>query len=424
MSEKTEQLFLSAVLRQEDHVSPVLAGVTAKWFSAYPEEWSWVLRYIDRHRRCPSKTLFKSKFTNFQLVNSDDVEYCLAELKDEFVSRSLVKVMDEALDNITDSKDPAKILESLQSELVGIQADAVGSANESDVVDDWESVYNEVTRRQERAQTTGMSGIPTGFPTLDAVTNGPQEGDYWIVAARLGQGKTWTLIRMAATAIYHGATVQYDALEQSRNQIAMRAHTFLQSDNALTSFTAAELLSGKNLDLIQYKKFLKGLKDELPGKLIVNDTSRGSVTPSTIAAQIERNKPDIVFIDYLTLMGGSGDWQAISALSGEMKGLAMKYKVPIVAAAQINRASIGTNHPGAEHLSGSDSIGQDADCVVTMQQMSRHVIRMHLAKYRHGMDGQMWFNEFRPNSGSFTEISGDDAQDIMSEDKLELLTDD
>ena len=421
MSQQTEQLFISAVLRQEDHISPILNGVTPKWFSSFPEEWEWVARYIDRHRSCPSKTLFKSKYPKFQLLKSDDVEYCLGELRDEFVRRSLVKAIDVSIDSISDRDDPAKVLLELQTSLVEIQGDAVGAQNESSVLDDWEEIYNEVSRRQERTARTGMSGIPTGFNTLDLATNGPQEGDYWIVAARLGQGKTWTLIRMAATAIAHGATVQYDALEQSRAQIAMRAHTFLQSENAKESFTASQVMSGKGLDLVGYKKFLSGLKETLSGKLIVNDTSRGQVTPATIAAQIERNKPDIVFIDYLTLMGGAGDWQQIAALSGEMKGIAMKYRVPIVAAAQINRTAVGVDQPGAQHLSGSDAIGQDADCVVTMQQMSRHVIRFNLAKYRHGMDGQMWYTEFRPNSGSFTEISGDEANDIMAEDKLEQL---
>ena len=50
--------------------------------------------------------------------------------------------------------------------------------------------------------------------------------------------------------------------------------------------------------------------------------------------------------------------------------------------------------------------------------MSARVIKMKLAKFRHGMAGQTWFNEFAPNSGRFEEISGDSAQDIIDEDKV------
>jgi len=127
-----------------------------------------------------------------------------------------------------------------------------------------------------------------------------------------------------------------------------------------------------------------------------------------------------VFIDYLTLMNGQvGDWQAIAALSAELKGIAMRYGIPIIAAAQINRTAIGEDLPGAEHLAGADAIGQDADAVITMKQVSKHVIKMRLAKYRHGSDGQIWFNEFRPGSGRFVEIDGDTASEIMAEDRAD-----
>ena len=183
-------------------------------------------------------------------------------------------------------------------------------------------------------------------------------------------------------------------------------------------FKSMDLMHGKNFDLVAYKRFLKELSGKLDGRLVVDDTSRGRVSPSSIAAQIERNRPDIVFIDYLTLMNAGGDdWRAMAELSGEIKGIAMRYEVPIVAAAQINRMAIGNDVPGAEHLAASDAIGQDADAVVTMRQMSQRVIKMKLAKFRHGMDGQAWFNEFSPNTGRFEEINGDDAKDLMDEDR-------
>ena len=418
MSSSTESMFISAILRQEDHQTPVLGGVKPHWFVTHRDEWEWIDRYINRHRKCPSKVLFKTKFSDFRMVQSDDVEYCLGELRDEYLRRSLVQVVNEAVDKIKNDDEVPDIMSLMQKSLLSLQADADGLANESDVVDDWEVAYDEVARRYERMAEKGIAGIPTGFSTLDLVTGGAQPGDYWIVAARLGQGKTWTLLRMAATAVYRGYTVQYDALEQSRAQIAMRAHSFLSSAHAQDSFKTQDLMAGRDFDLLAYKEFLKNLRDTLSGKFIVNDTSRGRVTPSSIAAQIERNKPDVVFIDYLTLMNGQqGDWQAIASLSAELKGIAMRYQVPIIAAAQINRTAIGEDLPGAEHLAGADAIGQDADAVITMKQISRHVVKMKLAKYRHGGDGQIWFNEFRPNSGRFVEIDGDTADEIIAEDK-------
>lgn len=417
-----EALLISAVLRQEDHRTPLIEGVDKSWFLAHAEEWSWIDNYIQRHHKTPSKSLFKVTFPDFTILKADDVEYCVHEVKSAFLRRSLVNLIDESLDKVKNQRDVVSVINDAQRQLLQLQITSEGAKNECDVLDDWQQTYNEVARRYERRESKGMSGVPTGFPTLDSLTGGAQGGDYWIVAARLGQGKTWTLIRMACTALYKGMTVQYDALEQSRAQIAMRAHSFLSSAHAKQSFRSMDLMHGQGFDLREYKAFLENLKTDISGRLIVNDTSRGRLNPSMIAAQIERNKPDVVFIDYLTLMNtGGDDWKAIANLSAEMKGIAMHYQVPIIAAAQINRTAIGSDVPGPEHLAGADAIGQDADAVITMKQMSAHVVKMRLAKFRHGSDGQTWYNEFRPNSGKFDEINGQQAEDIMDEDKAEQV---
>lgn len=414
-----EALLISAILRQQDHKTPLIEGIEKDWFVTYYSEWEWINNYIQRHHKTPSKSLFKATFSSFVVVKSDDVEYCLHEVKSSYLRRSLITLIDDSVEKIKNGENVLDIINSAQTTLMDLQIRGEGAKNECNVLEDWQHTYNEVARRYERTLERGIAGVPTGFATLDSLTGGPQTGDYWIVAARLGQGKTWTLIRMASSALYKGMTVQYDALEQSRAQIAMRVHSFLSSNNTKNSFRSMDLMHGKGFDLKEYKEFLQNLKANITGSLIVNDTSRGRLNPSMIAAQIERNKPDVVFIDYLTLMNtGGDDWKAIANLSSELKGIAMHYQVPIVAAAQINRMAIGNDVPGPEHLAGADAIGQDADAVITMKQMSAHVIKMRLAKFRHGSDGQTWFNEFSPNTGKFDEISGQDAEDIMEQDRL------
>lgn len=413
-----EGLLISAVLRQEDHRTPLLEGIEPDWFLSYRSEWEWIALFIQRHHKTPSKSLFKATFPDFVVLKADDVEYCVRQVKEAHLRRSVVNLMADMTDKMKSEADIVETISFAQQNLLRLQIASEGGRNETDVVDDWTLAYSEAARRYERTNKHGMSGVPTGFKTLDNLTGGIQQGDYWIVAARLGQGKTWTLIRMACTALYSGMVVQYDALEQSRAQIAMRAHGFLSSKYGQQTFRSMDLMHGKDFDLKAYKEFLASLKEKIGGKFFVNDTSRGRVNPSMIAAQIERNKPNIVFIDYLTLMNtGGDDWKAIANLSAELKGIAMHYQIPIVAAAQINRMAIGNEVPGPEHLAGADAIGQDADCVVTMKQMSAHVIKMRLAKFRHGSDGQMWLNEFRPNSGKFDEVSGDKADEIMQEDR-------
>ena len=62
---------------------------------------------------------------------------------------------------------------------------------------------------------------------------------------------------------------------------------------------------------------------------------------------------------------------------------------------------------------------QDADAVITMAQQSKRVLKMRLAKYRHGQDGGTFYVEFAPNTGRMVEVSGDVAKDIIDEDLAE-----
>jgi hypothetical protein len=154
----------------------------------------------------------------------------------------------------------------------------------------------------------------------------------------------------------------------------------------------------------------------------IADTTHGPISPLSIAAQIERNKPDAVYLDYITLMDtadvNGDDWKSIGRLSKSLKQVAQQYQVPIVAAAQLNRnAAQGKDLAGPESLAESDAIGRDADAVITMKQLSKHVIAFKLAKYRHGRDGYTWYTKFLPNTGHFEEITFDEAQDAISEDK-------
>jgi replicative DNA helicase len=128
-------------------------------------------------------------------------------------------------------------------------------------------------------------------------------------------------------------------------------------------------------------------------------------------------QPDIVFIDYLTLMGTSGeDWRATAKLSGELQSVFQRYQIPGVAMSQVNRLGVGKEPPGAENLSQADAIGQDADLVVTMAQKSKSVMKLKIAKFRHGPTGAHWFCEFAPGTGKYEEITGDQADDLIQHD--------
>lgn len=421
MATHPEALLISAVLRSEDYLSAMSKGITSELFHAYKPEWQWIERFHVKHRKLPSKSTFKLKFPDCPIKTVDDVDHYVEEVKKAHAQFLLQDAMNEALGMVERGEIDGAVL-GLSSKLNSIQSSTAGESATFDLVGDWKTIYDDVDARVRRCQEKGMAGIPTGFTTLDDLTGGPQPGDYWVIAARLGMGKTWTMVRMATGAISAGYKVQYDALEQSSNQVGFRFQSFLSSRYGKEVFSSIDLMRGSGFNLLSYKKFLKQLSEDvsLQGKLLISDTSRGRISPTTIAAQIERHQPSVVFVDYLTLVEQNGeDWRAIDKLSKDIKSMASRYEVPIVVAAQINRAGDGKEPPKAVHLSGADAIGQDADALVTMAQQSRHVVKFRLAKYRHGPDGDIWFTDFSPSSGKFEEVTGDRAQEIIDQDKAD-----
>ena len=394
-------------------------GISNTHFHLYTSEWKWIEKYIARFRKTPSKGAFKSKFPDFGIKAVDDVEHFSHEVKTQHAKFVLSEILDVAI-GLVETDDIEQAAATLMSGAIKVQGTLDGDSGDFSLFKDYDLVYQEVKRRCETTDTSGMSGVPSGFPTLDNITGGGQEGELHIIGARLGVGKTFTLNTMSMAAMCAGYDVQYNALEQTKAQIAFRMHSFLSARYGKQVFNSADLIRGKGFSLKDYKSFLEETAKLGIGNLFVADSSRGKINPVTMAAQIERTKPAMVVLDYIQIAGDrEKDWQSLAKLSGDLKMLATRYGIYLVCAAQINRTGAGKMPPGVDTLGGSDGIGQDADVVVTIAKQTQSVVRMRLAKNRNNTDEEMWYCEFAPGRGIYEEISGDRASTLMDSDNEE-----
>ena len=89
-------------------------------------------------------------------------------------------------------------------------------------------------RIQRSQQSTGLTGIPSGFPTLDKITMGWQEGNLIVIGARPGHGKTAIALNMArSAAVDHNIPTAFFTLEMTSLELADRiigTETGLSSD--------------------------------------------------------------------------------------------------------------------------------------------------------------------------------------------------
>lgn len=412
-----EVLLISAVVQTGDLPLAFKSGVEPEHFHGYSQEWRWLESFHKKHNKAPDKSTFRTQFPDFPLLKAVDVEYASLAVQQNHLRHSLAYSVKEATGLLAQDK-PYEALAKMRDSLGDIHDPRV-TANVN-VLSDHSEVFEEAARRVEAASALGLAGIDTGLPTINDRTGGLQPGDFWIAAARLGLGKTQLLVKMATEAIITGKRVVFVSLEQTKAQITFRLHTMLANKLGYT-IRNRELMSGVNLDLNYYRGFLADLPSKVPGEFYVLDPSRGKVSPSTLSSIIESLDPDVVFVDYITLMQKESDeWQGVAKLSAECKEIALTYGRPIVAAAQINRMGEGGRKPpGVDKLAQSDSIGQDADVVITMRKFSTKARQLLLAKNRSGSDDIVFYTEFDPDTGVFDECSYEQAMQLQADAAIE-----
>ncbi len=224
--------------------------------------------------------------------------------------------------------------------------------------------------QKSAANTSGLTGLPTGYAKLDKLTNGWQNSDLIIIAGRPAMGKTAFALSLAKNlAVDYGIPVAFFSLEMSNVQLANRllANVFDIPGN--------KLLSGQ-LDDEEWKRIDTNLEQLRQAPLYIDETASLSVFELRTKARrlVREKKVRAIMIDYLQLMTASGmkfgnRQEEVSNISKSLKGLAKELDIPIIALSQLNRGvetregSEG-KRPQLADLRESGAIEQDADLVL------------------------------------------------------------
>ncbi|WP_329492615.1 replicative DNA helicase (plasmid) [Kitasatospora sp. NBC_01246] len=216
-----------------------------------------------------------------------------------------------------------------------------------------------------------LSGVPTGFADLDAVTNGLQPGQMILIAARPAIGKSTLALDVAReAAIRHGIGVGMFSLEMSRDEINMR----LLSAEAKV---ALHHMRSGNMTEDDWTRVGRRLPEINDAPLWVDDSPNQSMMEIRAKARRlhQREGIGLVIIDYLQLMQYGGRraesrQQEVSDISRGTKLLAKELGVPVIALSQLNRGpeQRTDKKPVASDLRESGSLEQDADLVILLHR--------------------------------------------------------
>lgn len=248
MAASAEVNLISSVLRDRDIQKVFALNVTADLFHSYSAEWEWLEAYQQKHRKVPTRVAFLEAFPDFKIRSVNDTGHYAQSVKKSHAQHELTTMIREVADHISQG-DVDKAIGMVQQSVIDVST-SMGAVYDGDVLNENEDIEQELLLRRERQQQYGSAGIPTGFPTLDERTGGPQPGELWIVGARLGEGKSYAMQCMAVNAILNGKKVQFDALEQTRAQVSMRIYSMLsaQMPGSKYVFSASDLMQGRNYD--------------------------------------------------------------------------------------------------------------------------------------------------------------------------------
>ena len=300
-----------------------------------------------------------------------NVEYYVRILQQKAIQRNLI---DASYGILKDAFDPSVSVD----DLVAKSQDSVYNAIAGNLKNPYKHVSEVIGKSLERIErsqnSTGVTGVHSGFHKVDQFTMGWQPGNLIILGARPSVGKTaLNLARNAA--VEFNEPVAFFSLEMTSVELTDR---LIATESGISS----EKLKGKQKMLPdEWLQLEQSAGRILKAPLYIDETPGITLTEFTAKAKrlVREKGVKIIFVDYLQLMhsgksqaGGFSKVQEVTDISNTLKSTAKELNIPIIALAQLNRNlmnRMGSNgKPVLSDLKDSGSIEQDADIVVFLHR--------------------------------------------------------
>lgn len=345
---------------------------------------------------------YVTKLTN-AVVSTANIEAHARIILQKFIQRDLIRISGEVIaEAYEDSTDVFDLLDSAESKMFEITNNYLRKN-----FDSFDNVLAKTIQRIEylREQSDDLSGVPSGFASLDKVTNGWQSTDLIILAARPAVGKTafaLNLARNAAMHPTHPSPVAFFSLEMSASQLVQRILA------AESEIMLEKIARGKLEEHELQQLYRKGIDPLMKAPIYIDDTAALNIFEFRAKARrlVTKHGVKLIIIDYLQLMSGTGERQMnreqeISTISRSLKQMAKELQVPIIALSQLSREvekrKEGNKMPQLSDLRESGAIEQDADMVMFIYrpeyydittnefgESNRGETHVRIAKHRNG----------------------------------------
>lgn len=327
-------------------------------------------------------------FRLYETASTYGVESHADTVIDRSARRAIIDLAQEVSTRATDVKEPAEtVLGALERAAADIARESTTKAL---AVPAGLTALDNI----EAAWRGEFAGAPVGLQTLDHVTGGIREDDVWFIGGRTSMGKSAVALSLARGIATQGRGVLVFSLEMPLREVQAR----LVSDIAYDAEARYDASYGGN---ISYGDILKG-RGRPDGRehirraakalasLPLTVTDMGGLTIDDIRSQALRQiraweragvKAGAIIIDHIGLVRPVRKTDSKAAdtsdIVNELKGMAKQLRAPIIALAQINRATENRNdkRPTLADLNWSGSIEQIADFICLLYREAYYLER-------------------------------------------------
>lgn len=380
------------------------------------------------------------------LPSATNFQYYVDIVKRDSLFRKLIQSGQKIIENAYEATDDKSALKFAEKEIFDISEQQDFSSLEH-----IDGALKEVMEKLNKIakDPNSLRGLSTGLTDLDAITNGLQNSDLILLAARPGVGKTSLAMNLVNNVAIQGKkSCAIFSLEMPRTQIAQRSMC------SIGGVSMEKALKGQ-LSVDEWTALVKASRKLSEAKIYIDDSSLND--PNDILSKCRRIKRehglDLVMIDYLQLMRADKNSNydnkvlEVGEITRSLKIAARELDVPIILLSQLSRAvesRKGDHRPVLSDLRDSGSIEQDADIVMFIYKPDMYndvvseepdIAELIIAKHRNGPLGTVklkWVGEttsFENYSKSYVpknvvaQPTDDQIEAPLSEDELNEIKD-
>ena len=295
------------------------------------------------------------------------IEYYLKILKQKTIQRDLIAA---SYETIKEALDETVIVDNLVNDASSRIYEAIQIDPEHNAKDIGSLIMTAMSNLQDLQKPNSLSGIPSGYPSIDWVTQGWQKGSLIVVGARPSMGKTAFVSNIARNAaVDHNIPVLIFSTEQTAKKLGDRLIT------TESGLSGEKIRGGMELQPFEWEQLEYSLKRLTSAPLYIDDTPDISNSEFAVKARyfVKEKGVKLIIVDDIQMMKGPDGYQnnrtqEISAIIRTLKTTSMKLNIPVIAVSQLSRDTVkrtgGLGRPQLNDLRDSGALEHIADMVI------------------------------------------------------------